>query len=144
MLNGIDITLYTKTKTGEDEFHAPVYEETPVTVRNVLVGEPATEDIVNDLQLYGRRLAYTLAMPKGDAHDWRNVTVEFFGQKFRTYGDVVQGIDDLIPAVLEQEGEGGNGMSNVKIVLNRAGGAGTAPFPRNGRYAQRAGGFHKG
>ena len=82
---------------GEDAFHAPIYTETPVTVHNVLVGEPATEDIINDLQLYGRRLAYTLALPKGDAHDWHNVTVEFWGQKFRTYGDVVQGIDDLIP-----------------------------------------------
>ena len=38
MLNGIDITLYTKVKTGEDGFHAPVYDETPVTVHNVLVG----------------------------------------------------------------------------------------------------------
>lgn len=97
MLKGIDIILYEKTKTGEDAFHAPIYTETPVTVHNVLVGEPATEDIVNDLQLYGRRLAYTLALPKGDANDWHNVTVEFFGQKFRTYGDVVQGIEHLIP-----------------------------------------------
>ena len=75
MLKGIDIILYEKTKTGEDAFHAPIYAETPVTVHNVLVGEPATEDIVNDLQLYGRRLAYTLALPKGDANDWHNVTV---------------------------------------------------------------------
>ena len=97
MLKGIDIILYEKTKTGEDAFHAPIYTETPVTVHNVLVGEPATEDIVNDLQLYGRRLAYTLALPKGDANDWHNVTVEFWGQKFRTYGDVVQGIENLIP-----------------------------------------------
>lgn len=97
MLKGIDIILYEKIKTGEDEFHAPVYTEMPVTVHNVLVGEPATEDIVNDLQLYGRRLAYTLALPKGDAHEWDNVTVEFFGQKFRTYGGVVQGIENLIP-----------------------------------------------
>ena len=97
MLNGIDITLYTKTQTGTDAFHAPVYEETPVTVHNVLVGEPATEDIVNDLQLNGRRLAYVLALPKGDAHDWHNVTVEFWGQKFRTYGDVTEGIEAMIP-----------------------------------------------
>ena len=97
MLKGIDVILYEKTKTGEDAFHAPIYTETPVTVHNVLVGEPATEDIVNDLQLYGRRLAYTLALPKGNANDWHNVTVEFFGQKFRTYGDVVQGIENLIP-----------------------------------------------
>lgn len=38
-----------------------------------------------------------LALPKGDSHDWHNVTVEFFGQKFRTYGDVVQGMESLVP-----------------------------------------------
>ena len=40
MLKGIDITLYTKIQAGEDGFHDPVYEKTPVTVHNVLVGEP--------------------------------------------------------------------------------------------------------
>lgn len=38
MLKGIDIILYEKTKTGEDGFHDPIYEESPVTVHNVLVG----------------------------------------------------------------------------------------------------------
>ena len=65
MLKGIDITLYTKTQTGEDRFHAPIYEETPVTVHNVLVGEPSSEAVVTELQLTGRRIAYTLALPQG-------------------------------------------------------------------------------
>lgn len=97
MLKGIDITLYTKTQTGEDRFHAPIYEETPVTVHNVLVGEPSSEAVVTELQLTGRRIAYTLALPKGDAHDWNDVQVEFFGQHFRTCGGVVQGIERMIP-----------------------------------------------
>lgn len=97
MLKGIDITLYTKVKTGEDGFHAPIYAETPVTVHNVLVGEPTSEDIVNDLQLYGKRIAYMLGIPKGDTNNWEDSTVEFFGQKFRTYGGVTQGIEDLVP-----------------------------------------------
>lgn len=97
MLRGIDVVLYEKHQTGEDAFHTPVYEETPVTVHNVLVGAPDTAAIVNELTLTGRRLAYTLALPKGDSHDWHNVTVEFFGQKFRTYGDVVQGMESLVP-----------------------------------------------
>ena len=33
MLKGIDIILYEKTKTGEDGFHDPIYEESPVTVQ---------------------------------------------------------------------------------------------------------------
>ena len=64
MLKGIDITLYSKTQTGEDRFHDPIYEETPVTVHNVLVGEPSAEEITTELQLTGRRLAYTLAIPR--------------------------------------------------------------------------------
>ena len=97
MLKGIDIILYEKTKTGEDAFHAPIYTETPVTVHNVLVGEPSAEEITTELQLTGRRLAYTLAIPKGDTHNWDNVRVAFFGQTFRTCGGVVQGIERMIP-----------------------------------------------
>lgn len=96
-MHGIDIIRYNKTKTGLDGFGAPIYSETPEVVHNVLIGEPATEDIVNDLQLYGKRLAYTLALPKGDDHDWSNVVVEFFGQKFRSYGSVTEGIEAMIP-----------------------------------------------
>ncbi len=97
MIKGIDITLYVKTQTGENAAHEPVYEETPVTVHNVLIGEPSTEEITTELQLHGRHLAYVLAIPKGDAHDWNNVRVEFFGQVFRTCGAVTQGIERMIP-----------------------------------------------
>lgn len=97
MIHGITVRLYEKTKTGKDAFNAPIYTETPVDVPGVLVGEPTAEDIVNDLQLYGKRIAYTLGIPKGDTHSWNEVTVEFFGQKFRTYGGVTQGIEDMIP-----------------------------------------------
>lgn len=97
MIHGIEVTLYEKTQSGTDPFGAPEYSETPVAVQNVLVGEPSTEDMVSDIQLFGRHLAYTLALPKGDDHDWNDVTVSFFGQKFRTYGGVTQGIDRLVP-----------------------------------------------
>ena len=96
-MQGIDIIRYNKAQTGTDGFGAPIYAETPEAVHNVLIGEPTTEDIINDLQLYGKRLAYTLALPKGDSHDWDNVSVEFFGQKFRTYGAVTEGIEAMIP-----------------------------------------------
>lgn len=97
MIHGINVTLYQKQQTGEDAFGAPVFNEVSETVHNVLIGEPTTEELVNELQLYGKRLAYTLALPKGDAHDWHDVTVEFFGQRFRTYGDVTEGIEAMIP-----------------------------------------------
>lgn len=97
MIKGIDVTLYERTQTGEDDFGAAVYSETPVTVHNVLVGEPETADLVNELQLYGKRLAYVLAIPKGDTHDWEGAAVAFFGQKFRAYGSVTQGMEAMIP-----------------------------------------------
>ena len=97
MIRGIDVVVYVKTRTGEDSFGAPVWQETPETVPNVLVGQPSAEDIVNELQLYGKHIAYTLGIPKGDTHDWDTVTVEFFGQKFRPYGGVTQGIEAMVP-----------------------------------------------
>ena len=64
MIKGIDVTLYERTQTGEDDFGAAVYSETPVTVHNVLVGEPETADLVNELQLYGKRLAMCWRSPR--------------------------------------------------------------------------------
>ena len=97
MIRGITVTLYEKEETGRDDFGAPVFKETPVQVGNVLVGEPDAAAVVSELQLTGRRLAYVLALPKGDDHDWANTAVEFFGQRFRTYGDVTEGIEAMIP-----------------------------------------------
>ena len=96
-MRGISITLYTTTQTGTDEFNRPVFTETPVTVENVLIGEPSTDDVVAEINMTGKRLAYTLAIPKGDTNDWTDKTVEFFGEKFKTIGEPTQGIDHLIP-----------------------------------------------
>lgn len=96
-MQGIDIILYDKQKTGEDAFGHPVYAETPVTVENVLIGEPSGEEITDALSLYGKHVAYTLAIPKGDENTWTDRTVEFFGEKFRVIGHPTQGLDHLIP-----------------------------------------------
>ncbi len=96
-MRGIPVVLHIKTQTGTDPFGAPIYEETTETVENVLIGEPQGDQIVNELQLYGRRLAYTLGIPKGDKHVWNDAEVEFFGERFRAYGDVTQGIEELVP-----------------------------------------------
>lgn len=97
MLQGITVTLYNRTQTGTDAFNRPIYEDVQTTVDNVLIGEPNTEDIVNELNLSGKRLAYTLAIPKGDDHEWKDAVVEFFGERFRTFGAPTQGIEDMIP-----------------------------------------------
>lgn len=96
-MKGITVTLYEETKVGTDPFGAPVFETQVVDVENVLVAPTSSDDQVTELNLYGKTSVYTLAIPKGDTHDWKNKTVEFFGQKFRTFDDPIKGIDALIP-----------------------------------------------
>lgn len=97
MIKGITVTLHVKTETGVDAFGVPIYEDSTVEVGNVLVGEPDAQAAATDLQVLGKRLAFTLAIPKGDTHTWTDTEVEFWGEKFRTYGDVTQGIEAMIP-----------------------------------------------
>lgn len=97
MICGITVTLYDRTQTGTDAFGAPVWEETPVEVLNVLPAPAAAEAVTEELALFGKRLAYTLHIPKGDDHVWEDRRVAFFGRVFRTYGPVDQYIEDNVP-----------------------------------------------
>ena len=63
----------------------------------MLIGEPTTVDITSSIDLYGKKVEYMLGLPKGDAHVWTDAKVTFFGQTFRTFGDVIQGIEENIP-----------------------------------------------
>lgn len=96
-MTGESIILYNQTQVGVDAFNHPIYAETAETIENVLIGEPSSDDIINELNLSGKRLAYTLAIPKGDAHEWRDKVVEFWGMRFKTFGTPTQGIEHLIP-----------------------------------------------
>ena len=96
-MTGISIILYNKVQTGIDGFNRPIYTEVPETIEDVLIGEPTTDQVIDELNLSGKRLAYTLAIPKGDTHEWTDRKVEFFGEVFRTFGKPTQGIDHLIP-----------------------------------------------
>lgn len=96
-IRGESIILYTKTKTGVDGFGKPVWEDTPETIENVLIGQPTSEQIVDELNLSGKHLAYVLAIPKGDTHIWTDRRVSFWGMEFKTFGEVTQGIEDNIP-----------------------------------------------
>ena len=97
-MKGISVTLYNKILTSDvDEFGRPIYVEVPEIVDNVLVGEPSGSDAATDTNLTGKHIAYTLAIPKGDAHVWTDRRVSFFGEMFRVIGTPTQGIDALIP-----------------------------------------------
>lgn len=100
MFHGITITLYSRAQSGTDDFNRPVYTETETEVSNVLVGEPSTDDIVNELNLSGKKLAYTLAIPKGDTNEWENCRVKLpkpWNATFRVIGKPTEGIESNIP-----------------------------------------------
>ena len=97
MIKGITVKLHERTQTGVDAFGVPIYTETLVDVPNVLVAPTANDEIVTELQLYGKRSDYELCIPKGDTHDWTDVLVSFFGKTFRTFGTTVKWIDANVP-----------------------------------------------
>ncbi len=96
-IHGIPIELAVKVQTGTDSFNRPVYDTEWVTVDNVLIGQPSTEEITDELNLSGKRLDYLLGIPKGDTHDWEDTQVRFWGQVYQTIGAPTQGIEGMIP-----------------------------------------------
>ncbi len=96
------VTLYEKTRSGTDPFGAPIWTETPVTVGNVLIGQPETNEISDGTDLQGKRIDYMLGIPKGDGHEWKDRRVEWtdaYGQTIRaeTFGFPITGVEPLIP-----------------------------------------------
>lgn len=98
-MKGITVTLYERSAGQPDAFNRPTYTETPVQISNVLVSPTTSggEENVDQIDLTGRRAVYTLAIPKGDTHEWENCRVDFFGESWKVIGIPTQGIEDLIP-----------------------------------------------
>ncbi|MGF2943344.1 hypothetical protein [Enterococcus xiangfangensis] len=96
-IEGITITLIDKQEVGKDPFGKPLYEDVSIPVENVLVAPTSSDDIVNQMNLTGKKAVYTLGIPKNDIHDWEDKEVKFFGQRWRTFGFPTEGIEDLIP-----------------------------------------------
>lgn len=96
-MKGMTIQLVKKTQTGTDAFNAPIYSEELVNVADCLVGQPSADDLSNTLALYGKKIAYTIGIPKGDANDWVDAEIEMFGGRFRTIGYPETGIQANIP-----------------------------------------------
>ena len=97
MIKGITVTLVDRVKTGEDEMGAATYDDVEIQVENVLVSPTEATDVINQVQLYGKKAVYTLGIPKGDTHNWEDREVKFFGKTFRTFGPVVEGIEFMVP-----------------------------------------------
>lgn len=97
LIKGVTVQLYEKTQTGTDDFNAPIYTEVPVDVENVLITPVEDEDVIRDLQLYGKKVIYELCIPKGDTHVWEDRKVGFWGCLYKTVGFSRQYIDANVP-----------------------------------------------
>ena len=95
-LHGITVTLITR-EARLDDYNHPTWIEHREDVNNVLVGEPVQAELTSSIDTKQARAAYTLGIPKGDAHNWEDAIVEFWGRRWRQYGRIIQGIDDLVP-----------------------------------------------
>lgn len=96
-IKGITVTLINKIDAKKDPLGNPFVKEVRIPIDNVLVAPTNTEEILNSLNLYGKKATYTLAIPKEDAHDWENAEVEFFDERWQTLGLPLEGIEDSIP-----------------------------------------------
>lgn len=96
-IKGMTVTLRVKTEGEPDPFGVPTYTEKDEDVENVIVSPASTTDITNSVNLWGKKAVYTLGIPKGDTHDWTDTTVVFFGEVWRTFGAVIEGIEANIP-----------------------------------------------
>lgn len=97
MIKGITVEILEKRQTGVDPFQRPIYEEAIERVENVLIGDPSTDEVIETLNLTGKKLSYILGIPKGDNHEWEGKKVKFFGKTFLVIGKPMQGIEENIP-----------------------------------------------
>lgn len=96
-IQGIAVTLINKTEVGVDAFNHPIYEESRVIVDNVLVAPTESTDVIDQLNLTGKKAVYTLGIPKGDNHVWEDQDVEFFGERFHVFTTQIRGIEANVP-----------------------------------------------
>ena len=111
MLKGITIQLFVRGEIT-DPFGAPeIADGHWIDVDNVLYGEPSTEDVTNTLNLYGKRVAYVLAIPKGDTHKWTDTLVRLPDGVYRNIRFPTHGIDELMQLAwnMKVKGEGYDG-----------------------------------
>ena len=96
-IHGIQITLIDKQVVSTDPFGSPVVKDVEITIDNVIVAPATTEDVTSQLSLTGKKISYTIGIPKGDTHDWEEKEVRFFGKRWKTIGIPLEGIESMIP-----------------------------------------------
>ncbi len=93
----ITVQLVVKTQTGSDPFGAPIESEELIDVPGCLVGQPSSDDITQTMEMYGKKIAFVVGVPKGDTNTWTDTDVVIWGERFHTIGFPETGITENIP-----------------------------------------------
>lgn len=91
------VQLAVKTEGAPDPFGMPTETEELIDIPGCLVGQPSTDDIAQTMEMYGKKIAYVVGVPKGDEHSWVDTDVIIWGERFRTIGYPETGIQGNIP-----------------------------------------------
>ena len=91
------VQLAVKTEGAPDPFGIPTETEQLIDVPGCLVGQPSTDDIAQTMEMYGKKIAYVVGVPKGDVNSWVDTDVIIWGERFRTIGYPETGIQGNIP-----------------------------------------------
>lgn len=94
----VDVLLINEVDTGQrDKTNRPVMADVETLVPGCLYAPVSAEDVINTLNLTGKKAVYQIAIPKGDTNDWENAKVRFNGQTYQTIGVPDEGIEENIP-----------------------------------------------
>ena len=96
-MKGTTVQLVVNTITSYDPFGAPIEQETLEDIADVLVGQPSESEVAGVMERYGKKVVYTLGIPKGDTHEWYDTYVYIWGDKYRTIGYPITGEQENIP-----------------------------------------------
>jgi hypothetical protein len=100
MLKGTDIYLVKETITGYDDFNQPIVSPEEIKIEDCLVGQPTTDDITTTTDLYGKKIAYVIGIPKScpyGAEYFTDAIIKFNGDTYKTIGKPLCGIPENIP-----------------------------------------------
>lgn len=103
LIHTITIQLLDKVQTGTDALNHPTYNTEWVDVDNVLFGRASSEEVVNTYSMYGKQIEGKLAIPKGDTHEWEDTLVKVNGKTYRTFGAVIEEIEENMPLQWHKE-----------------------------------------
>lgn len=69
----------------------------PISIENVLISPVTSSEVLDTLNLSGRKAVCVLAIPKGDTNEWEDQFVSFWGHRWRVVGFVIQSMEHLTP-----------------------------------------------